>query len=81
TVYSINKNIIHKITNTNKLLGKIPQLIGGKTGYTEEAGGCLMTISNIIDNNYLITVILGSTQRENDTEKLIDWTQTAWIWK
>ena len=81
TVYSINKNIIHKITNTNKLLGKIPQLIGGKTGYTEEAGGCLMTISNIIDNNYLITVILGSTQRENDTEKLIDLTQTAWIWK
>jgi len=81
TVYSINKNIIHKITNTNKLLGKIPQLIGGKTGYTEEAGGCLMTISNIIDNNYLITVILGSTQRENDTEKLIDWAQTAWIWQ
>lgn len=86
TVYSIDKNIIHKITSTNKLLGRVPQLIAGKTGYTEEAGGCLMTISNISEsvksnNNYLITVILGSTQRENDTEKLIDWTQTAWIWK
>lgn len=81
TVYSINKNIIHKITNTNKLLGKIPQLIGGKTGYTGEAGGCLMTISNIESTNYLITVVLGSTQREIDTEKLIDWAQTAWIWQ
>jgi D-alanyl-D-alanine carboxypeptidase len=45
-----------------------------------------MTISNISEsvksnNNYLITVILGSTQREIDTEKLIDWAQTAWIWK
>ncbi len=86
TVYSIDKNIIHKITSTNKLLGRVPQLIAGKTGYTEEAGGCLMTISNISEsvksnNNYLITVILGSTQREIDTEKLIDWAQTAWIWK
>ena len=81
TIYSIDKSIIHKITSTNKLLGKIPQLIAGKTGYTEEAGGCLMTISNIIDNNYLITVILGSTQREYDTEQLIDWAQNAWIWQ
>jgi D-alanyl-D-alanine carboxypeptidase len=81
TIYSTDKNIIHKITNTNQLLGKIPQLIGGKTGYTGEAGGCLMTISNIESNNYLITVVLGSTQREIDTEKLIDWAQTAWIWQ
>ncbi len=81
TIYSIDKNIIHKITNTNQLLGKIPQLIGGKTGYTGEAGGCLMTISNIESTNYLITVVLGSTQREIDTEKLIDWAQTAWIWQ
>jgi D-alanyl-D-alanine carboxypeptidase len=81
TIYSIDKSIIHKITSTNKLLGKIPQLIGGKTGFTEEAGGCLMTISNILNNNYLITVILGSTQREDDTTKLIDWAQNAWIWQ
>jgi len=81
TIYSIDKKFIHKITSTNKLLGKIPQLIGGKTGFTEEAGGCLMTISNILNNNYLITVILGSTQREDDTAKLIDWAQTAWIWQ
>lgn len=81
TIYSIDKKFIHNITSTNKLLGKIPQLIGGKTGYTEEAGGCLMTISNISNDNYLITVVLGSTQREADTENLIDWTQTAWIWQ
>jgi D-alanyl-D-alanine carboxypeptidase len=81
TIYSIDRKFIHEITNTNRLLGKIPQLIGGKTGFTDEAGGCLMTISKILDNNYLITVILGSTQREIDTEKLIDWAQNAWIWQ
>ncbi|HUT96292.1 MAG TPA: serine hydrolase [Candidatus Paceibacterota bacterium] len=83
TIFSIDKKFIHNITNTNKLLGKIPQLIGGKTGFTDEAGGCMVTISNIsnISDNYLITVILGSSQREDDTSKLIDWAQKAWIWQ
>jgi len=81
TIYSLDKSVIHRVTSTNKLLGKIPQLVGGKTGFTDEAGGCLMTISKIYNDNYLITVILGSTQRENDTEKLIDWAQNAWIWQ
>lgn len=81
TVFSIDKKFIHKITSTNKLLGKIPQLIGGKTGYTDEAGGCMMTLSKISNNNYLITVVLGSTQRESDIEQLIAWAQKAWLWK
>jgi serine-type D-Ala-D-Ala carboxypeptidase (penicillin-binding protein 5/6) len=80
TIYSVDKKFIHNLTSTNKLFGKIPILMGGKTGYTDEAGGCMTTISNI-NNNYLITVILGSTQREDDTAKLIDWSQTAWIWQ
>jgi serine-type D-Ala-D-Ala carboxypeptidase (penicillin-binding protein 5/6) len=88
TIYSIDKKFIHNLTSTNKLFCKIPILMGGKTGYTDEAGGCMTTISNInntrselVESNYLITVILGSTQREDDTTKLIDWSQTAWIWQ
>lgn len=88
TIYSIDKKFIHNLTSTNKLFGKIPILLGGKTGYTEEAGGCMITFSNINDgsgefikSNYLITVILGSSQREEDTSKLIEWSQNAWIWQ
>lgn len=80
SIYSIDHRFIHNLTTTNKLLGKIPQLIGGKTGFTDEAGGCMLTVSNF-NNNYLITVVLGSEQREGDTEKLIDWAQDAWLWK
>ena len=88
TIYSIDKKFIHNLISTNKLFGKIPVLIGGKTGYTEEAGGCMITFSNINNSsgeftksNYLITVILGSSQREEDTSKLIKWSQSAWIWQ
>ena len=80
TIYSIDEKFIHNLVSTNKLFGKIPILIGGKTGYTDEAGGCMVTISNI-NNNYLITVILGSSQREDDTSRLIEWSQKAWIWQ
>lgn len=80
TIYSIDEKFIHNLVSTNKLFGKIPILIGGKTGYTDEARGCMVTISNI-NNNYLITVILGSSQREDDTSRLIEWSQSAWIWQ
>ena len=80
TISSLNNKFIHNLISTNKLLGKIPIILGGKTGFTAEAGGCMLTLSNI-DNNYLITVVLGSDNREDDTEKLINWAQTAWIWK
>lgn len=81
TIFSVDKRFIHSLTNTNKLLGKIPQIIGGKTGFTEEAGGCMLTVLNISNNNYLITVVLGSSERENDTEKLINWAEEAWLWQ
>jgi len=81
TVYSIDNKFVHNLTTTNKLLGKIPQIIGGKTGFTEEAGGCMLTVSNISKDNYLITVILGSTEREIDMENLLNWAQEAYIWQ
>jgi D-alanyl-D-alanine endopeptidase (penicillin-binding protein 7) len=83
TVSSIDNKFIHNLTTTNNLLGKIPQIIGGKTGYTEEAGGCMLTVSTVsnISNNYLITVVLGSTQREDDSEKIINWVQQVWLWQ
>ena len=89
TILSIDKRFIHNLTNTNKLLGRIPQIIGGKTGFTDEAGGCMLTVSNISNvysepvesNDYLITVVLGSSEREDDTEKLISWAHEAWLWE
>lgn len=84
TIYSIDNKFVHNLANTNELLDKIPFLKGGKTGYTEEAGECMLTVSDISDslgfNNYLITVVLGSYQREADTEKLINWSKQAYIW-
>lgn len=72
----------HHLSNTNKLLVSIPDMIGGKTGFTEEAGGCMITLIKIPDNpgKYFITLIFGSENRELETKQLIEWTQKAYIW-
>jgi len=81
TISSLDNDFVHSIANTNKLLGKLPQIIGGKTGFTEEANGCMMILYKNYDESYLIIVVLGSSQRENDVEKLIDWAQRAYVWQ
>lgn len=62
---------IHHIIsqNRNELVGEIPGLVGGKTGYTEEAGGCIITVFKNESGDYLINVILGS---ENSKARFIE---------
>lgn len=83
TVYSVDNVFVHNLINTNTLLNKFSFLLGGKTGYTDDANGCMLTVSNIkgsLGDNYLIIVVLGSDQRETDTENLLVWAKEAHIW-
>jgi len=90
-VSSIDNSVNHHLTNTNQLLGHWPNIIGGKTGYTEEAQGCLiLVISQDLDKmrNYfdqdssacLIIIVLGAEDRFLETEKLVNWVNQAYIW-
>jgi len=59
--------------NTDKLLKQIPGIIGGKTGWTPKAGGCLLLVLKNPDreNSYFINVVLGSSDRFGDMKKII----------
>lgn len=76
---SSDGKINHHWVNTDELLNRLPNIIGGKTGYTEEAQGCLVLV---IENNnkYLITIVLGAQERFLQTERLINWVQKAYRW-
>ena len=79
-VSSENGETHHWAFNTNELLNSFSQIndlkiIGGKTGYTDEAGGCIVIILQDKDNNYFVNVILGADSRESrfsEMRKLID---------
>lgn len=78
---TVEDGTIHHWTNTDQLLGHIPNIIGGKTGYTAEAQGCLALAVECSDKQgYLITVVLGSQERFTQTEKLINWAKEAYLW-
>ncbi|MDI6883038.1 MAG: serine hydrolase [Patescibacteria group bacterium] len=66
----------HTLLNTNELLGEIPNLIAGKTGFTDKARGCLIVIlRGKKPASFLINVILGSSNRFEEMRKLIDYLQ------
>ena len=70
----------HILTNVNQLLGKIPGVLGVKTGNTLGAGQSLVTLVDR-DSHPVIIVVLGSTDRFGDSEKLINWIYTNFKWE
>lgn len=74
-VLNLDNTLHHFIPqSTNKLLGEIPEIIGGKTGWGIEAGGCLLLV---LDNpeeegSYFVSIVLGAKDRFAETRKLID---------
>lgn len=73
-LYLDNGVFHHKLTSTNELLGKIPDIVGGKTGWTDIARGCFMVIVKDAQNDtYTMHVILKAEDRFLEMEKLIYW--------
>jgi len=73
----------HSISqNTNHLLEEVPEIIGGKTGYTEKAKGCLLIVMEAPDNKgYVVNVILGSQDRFEEMKGLTEWVEKNYNWK
>lgn len=62
-------NFTRDYSNINKILWKIPGANGVKTGYTGQAGKCLVSSVNINDKNIII-VVLNCPDRWKVTEKI-----------
>lgn len=59
------------INNINLFAGK-DYFLGGKTGYTDEAGGNLLSVFSYKDKPVVI-IVLGTDNRFGETEKLFEW--------
>ena len=80
-LYLDNGQLHHKLINTNKLLGEIPEVVGGKTGFTNYAKGTFFIVEKSpVKGNYLIHVILGSADRLEEMKKIINWLNVAYKW-
>lgn len=71
TVSSLDRE--HKVKNTNSAISKIPNLIAGKTGFTDLSGGNLAIAFDAGFDYPIIAVVLGSSPegRFDDITKLV----------
>ena len=54
-------------------MSEIPEIIGGKTGWGPEAGGCLLIVlKDPQKDGYFINVILGAGDRFVEMKKIIE---------
>lgn len=82
-VTDVNRRLTHQLKTTNKLLDSNSNIKGLKTGWTEDAGGCL-TAYLITDHHRLLSVILGSqteATRFSEAQALFDWVLTNYHWE
>ena len=81
-VYSEDGQITHHIVNTDILIDQLPNCLGGKTGFTYEAGKSLMTTAHhpANKNHRIVAVILDDVNRWGDMKKLLSWSFDAYTW-
>lgn len=80
TVKSVDNRFVHRLTNINQLLGKVPGVEGVKTGWTEAARENLVTYVNR-DGKKVLIALLGSQDRFGETEELIEWIYKNYSWQ
>lgn len=82
-IYSVDGKIKHQISNTDKLLDTMPNCVGGKTGFTYEAGKCLMSAAVDPNNEetVVVGVILDDYYRWQDMKSMLTWSFQAYQWK
>ncbi len=70
------------LKNSNKLLrNSYLNIIGGKTGFTDNAGYCLIEVASDKKGHEIITVVMNSQNEWQESKGLIDWTFRAYQWK
>lgn len=79
-VSSVSGNYTHKLESTNKLLDSYLKINGLKTGTTSGAGLCFVAIAENDTGHEIITVVLGSPDRFEESKFLIDWIFRSYNW-
>lgn len=79
-VTSADGKTVHRLVNTNQLLGDIPGVVGVKTGHTVTSGESLVTLVDKDGKKVLISVI-GSDDRFGETKSLLGWIFANYSWE
>ena len=84
-IKSAEGKLSHTLFTTNRLMLSYPEILGLKTGYTTEALGNLIIF---VEDQQIASepvqyysIILGSVDREGETEKIFRWVRKNFVWQ
>ena len=80
TIKDASGKISYNLRNINELLGRIPGVLGVKTGWTENARENLVTYIER-DGHKIMIAVLGSQDRFGETTELINWIFENYQWE
>ncbi len=80
TITSVDGKYTHELLNTNALLGDYDGLLGAKTGFTPDAGYCVLAVAQRQGHN-IVGVVLDDPYRWRTIQDMFTWTFSSYIWK
>ena len=80
TIYDTTRKFKHELQNTNKLISRYQNVVGVKTGTTEEAGESLVVSATGNSGQQVIAVLLNSPDRFEEGKQALDWALKAYSW-
>lgn len=81
-ITSADGSVEHTILNTDLVMDQIPNLLGGKTGFTPLAGhSLLMASKDPTGKHAVVAVVLDDPYRWQDIKEMFSWTWRAYSWK
>lgn len=78
---SVDEAFAHSKKSTNQLLGSFLGSRGVKTGFTNLAGQCLIHLSQREDGVQILSVVLGSPDRFQETKNILTWIWDGFVWR
>jgi serine-type D-Ala-D-Ala carboxypeptidase (penicillin-binding protein 5/6) len=78
-ITDVTGTITHNLESTNELLGILPGMKGLKTGWTANAGECLVSVVER-DTHMIVVVVLNSLDRFGETTKIVEWVYAHHNW-
>ncbi|MBD3270479.1 hypothetical protein GF376_03050 [Candidatus Peregrinibacteria bacterium] len=79
-IKSIDGNQVHKIASTNNLLSSYLKVLGLKTGTTDLAGECLITVIENDSGQKILNIMLDSPSRFEESKILSEWIFQSYLW-
>ena len=80
SISSADGQFSYNLSSTNELLNSYLNILGIKTGTTDEAGESVVNMARNEQGHEILAVLLNSPDRFQESKSMIDWAFRSYLW-